>query len=48
VTVTVRQATETQTAVRLNAIYNNQPITDPEVYRNFFATLERAFFAGRN
>ncbi len=48
VTVTVRKSNETQIKVRVNAIYNNQPITDPEVYRNFFATLERSFFAGRN
>lgn len=47
VTVTVRKSNETQIKVRVNAIYNNQPITDPEVYRNFFATLERSFFAGR-
>ena len=34
--------------MRANAIFNNEPITDPEVYRNFFATLERSFFIGRN
>ena len=27
---------------------NPEPITDPEVYQNFFATLERSFFIGRN
>jgi len=48
VTVTVRSANDTQTTVRVNAIFNNQPITDPAVYRNFFATLERALFIGRN
>lgn len=48
VTVTVRDAGPEQITVRLNAIYNNQPVTDPEVYRNFFATLERSFFIGRN
>ncbi len=47
VTVTVREAGEGRITIRANAIYNNQPITDPEVYRNFFATLERSFFAGR-
>jgi len=48
VTVTVRPINEEQTTIRANAIFNNQPITDPEVYRNFFATLERALFIGRN
>lgn len=48
ITVTVRTLNETQTTVRANAIFNNQPITDPEVYRNFFATLERSLFIGRN
>ena len=48
VTVTVRSANAAQTTIRVNAIFNNQPITDPVVYRNFFATLERSFFIGRN
>lgn len=48
ITVTVRQLNEKQTTIRANAIFDNQPITDPEVYRNFFATLERALFIGRN
>ena len=48
VTVTVRTANATQMTIRANAIYNNEPITDPEVYRNFFATLERSFFIGRS
>lgn len=48
ITVTVRTVDEKQTTIRANAIFNNQPITDPEVYRNFFATLERALFIGRN
>ncbi|MCG8590713.1 MAG: hypothetical protein MJE66_15590 [Proteobacteria bacterium] len=48
VTVTVRRLGKTQVRVRVNAIYNNQPITDPEVYQNFFATLERSLFLGRN
>ncbi len=47
VTVTVRPK-GSQTAVRMNAIYNNEPVTDPEVYRNFFTSLERALFADRN
>jgi len=48
VTVTIRASSETQMTIRVNAIFNNQPITDPEVYRNFFATLERSFFIGRS
>jgi len=48
ITVTVRSLNEEQTTIRANAIFNNQPITDPEVYRNFFATLERSLFIGRN
>ena len=48
VTVTVRTLNESQTTIRVNAIFNNEPIMDPEVYRNFFATLERALFIGRN
>ena len=47
VTVTVRPDAE-GTSVRMNAIYNNQPVTDPDVYRNFFASLNRALFADRN
>jgi hypothetical protein len=48
VTVTIREAGEGRITVRANAIFNNEPITDPEVYQNFFATLERSFFIGRN
>ncbi len=48
ITVTVRPVGDSQMTVRANAIFNNEPITDPEVYRNFFATLERSFFIGRN
>ncbi len=48
VTVTVRPASDTQMTIRANAIFNNEPITDPEVYQNFFATLERSLFIGRN
>lgn len=48
ITVTVRTLNDTQTTIRANAIFNNQPITDPEVYRNFFATLERSLFIGTN
>lgn len=48
ITVTVRSSNEKQTTIRANAIFNNEPITDPEIYRNFFATLERSLFMDRN
>jgi len=48
VTVTVRPQGEDKMVIRANAIYNNEPITDPKVYQNFFATLERSLFVGRN
>lgn len=47
VTVTVRDAGDARMTIRVNAIFNNEPITDPEVYRNFFATLERSLMLGR-
>lgn len=48
VTVTVRAASADSVLVRANAIFNNKPIEDPEVYQNFFASLERSLFIGRN
>ena len=48
VTVTVRPQEGGKMVIRANAIYNNEPITDPKVYQNFFATLERSMFIGRN
>jgi hypothetical protein len=48
VTVIVREVGEGRVEIRANAIFNNEPITDPETYRNFFATLERALFVGRS
>jgi hypothetical protein len=48
VTVTVRPEKGDRLMIRANAIYNNEPITDPKVYQNFFATLERSMFIGRN
>jgi len=46
VTVTVRPQEGGQMLVRINAIYNNRPVEDPEVYGNFFAALERSLFIG--
>jgi hypothetical protein len=48
ITVTVRDQGGGKMLVRANAIYNNAPITDPKVYQNFFATLERSLFLGRD
>jgi len=48
VTVTVRPQPEGAMMVRINAIYDNEPVTDPKVYQNFFATLERSLFIERN
>jgi hypothetical protein len=48
VTVTVRPVGKGQMQIRATAIFNNEPITDPQVYQNFFATLERSLFVGRN
>jgi hypothetical protein len=43
-TVTVRPRGETQLLVRSNAQYNVQPVTDPEPYQQFFASLEKSMF----
>lgn len=48
VTVTVRSTNSKQMTIRVNAIFNNQTVKDPEVYRNFFATIERSLFVDRN
>lgn len=47
ITVTVRPEEGGKSLVRVNAIYNNKPIEDPEVYQNFFAALERSLFINR-
>lgn len=47
VTVTVRPQADGKMLVRANAIYNNRPVEEPEVYQNFFAALERSLFVGR-
>lgn len=48
VTVTVRPQEEGKMSIRANAIFNNKPVTEPQVYQNFFASLERSMFIGRN
>lgn len=47
ITVTVRPQEGGKFLVRVNAIYNNKPIDDAEVYQNFFAALERSLFVNR-
>jgi hypothetical protein len=44
ITVTVRATPDGKTLVRANAVYNNRPIEDPEVYQRFFAALQRSLF----
>jgi hypothetical protein len=48
ITVTVQPEDSDKMRIRANVIYNNKPITDPKIYQNFFATLERSIFVGRN
>jgi hypothetical protein len=48
VTVTVRPQEGQGMLIRVNAIFNNRPIEDPQVYQNFFAALERSLFATAN
>jgi len=48
VTVTVRPQGADRMQVRVNAVFNNKPIEDPQAYQNFFATLERSLFLARN
>ena len=44
VSVTVRPRGETLTLVRMNAVWRNGPITNPVMYQDFFAALEKAMF----
>ena len=43
-TVTVRPRGESQLLVRANAQYQEAPVTEPEPYQDFFASLEKAMF----
>ena len=43
-TATARPRGETQTLVRVNATYNISPVKDPEVYQQFFTSLEKSLF----
>lgn len=47
ITVTVRPKGAGRMEIRANAVFNNEPVTDPAVYQSFFATLERSLFIGR-
>ena len=43
-TVTVREREGSRIAVRANARFNEDPITDPRAYQDFFTTLDKAMF----
>jgi hypothetical protein len=43
-TVTVRPRGESQLLVRANAQYQETPVTEPEPYQDFFASLEKGMF----
>lgn len=47
-TVTVRPRGKTQLLIRANAQYNLHPVTDPQPYQQFFASLEKAMFLTAN
>ena len=44
VTATVRPRGETQTLVRVNATFGNEPLEDPLPYQEFYTVLEKAMF----
>jgi hypothetical protein len=46
-TVTVRRKGTSQNEVRVNALFNTQPIEDPKVYQDFFVTVEKSLFISR-
>ena len=43
-TVTVRRKGTNQNEVRVNALFNTQPIEDPKVYQDFFIAVEKSLF----
>ena len=43
-TASIRPRGETQTLVRANCQYEDQPVLDPEPYQQFFVSLEKAMF----
>lgn len=48
VTVSVRNAGETQTVVRMNAQVGLKEISDPTAYQNFFDSLSQSLFLDAN
>jgi hypothetical protein len=44
ITASIRPRGETQTLVRANCQYEDQPVLDPEPYQQFFVSLEKAMF----
>ncbi|MDR0933979.1 MAG: hypothetical protein LBM56_02660 [Burkholderiaceae bacterium] len=47
-TVSIRARGEKQTLVRVNAQYNDRPMTNPKDYQDFFTSLEKALFLTAN
>lgn len=43
-TVTVRERGTEQMAVRASAQFNNKPVEEPKLYRDFFTSLEKSMF----
>lgn len=43
-TVVVQSKGTEQNEVRVNALFNTQPIEDPKVYQNFFIAVEKSLF----
>ena len=47
-TVTMRQKGETTTNVRANAQIGIRAITEPEIYQDFFISLDKSIFLEKN
>lgn len=47
-TVSMRPKGDDMIAVRANATYNLNPIEDPEMYQDFFTSMEKALFLTAN
>jgi hypothetical protein len=47
-TVSLRQKGDTRTSVRANAQYGVKAITEPEIYQDFFTSLDKSIFLEKN
>ena len=47
-TVSLRQKGDTTTSVRANAQYGVKAITEPEIYQDFFTSLDKSIFLEKN